>query len=82
MTVLSLRKIQFYISGQYHAEVADTAVCTPDSLCCAMEYSHMGYFQFRYSQFVYSTSFYLSLAKTDKKVIIVLVFTNKSVRSS
>ena len=30
MTVLSLRKIQFYISGQYRAEVADTAVCTPD----------------------------------------------------
>ena len=30
MTVLSLRKIQFYISGQYHAEVADAAVCTPD----------------------------------------------------
>ena len=30
MTVLSLRKIQFYISGQYRAEVADTVVCTPD----------------------------------------------------
>ena len=30
MTVLSLRKIPFYISGQYRAEVADTAVCTPD----------------------------------------------------
>ena len=30
MTVLSLRKIPFYISCQYHAEVADTAVCTPD----------------------------------------------------
>ena len=30
MTVLSLRKIQFYISVQYRAEVADTAVCTPD----------------------------------------------------
>ena len=30
MTVLSLRKILFYISGQYRAEVADTAVCTPD----------------------------------------------------
>ena len=30
ITVLSLRKILFYISGQYHAEVADTNVCTPD----------------------------------------------------
>ena len=30
MTVLSLRKIPFYISGQYLAEVSDTAVCTPD----------------------------------------------------
>ena len=30
MTALSLRKIPFYISGQYRAEVADTAVCTPD----------------------------------------------------
>ena len=27
------------------------------------------------------TSFYLNLSKPDKKVIIVLVFTNKSVRS-
>ena len=40
MTVLSLRKIPFHISGQYRAEVTDTAVCTPDtavqliSLCC------------------------------------------------
>ena len=31
MTVLSLRKILFHISGQYHAEVTDTAVCTPDT---------------------------------------------------
>ena len=30
MTVLSLRKIPFYILGLYHAEYADTAVCTPD----------------------------------------------------
>ena len=30
---------------------------------------------------IYSTSFYLTRAKTDKKVIIVLVFTNESVRS-
>ena len=30
MTVLSLRKFPFYISGQYRAEVAETAVCTPD----------------------------------------------------
>ena len=30
MTVLSLKKNPFYISGQYRAEVADTAVCTPD----------------------------------------------------
>ena len=30
MTVLSVRKISFYISGQYRAEVADTALCTPD----------------------------------------------------
>ena len=29
MTVLSLRNIPFYISGQYRAEVADTTVCTP-----------------------------------------------------
>ena len=40
MTALSLRKITFHISGQYRAEVTDTAVCTPDtvlqliSLCC------------------------------------------------
>ena len=40
MTALSLRKIPFHISGQYRAEVTDTAVCTPDtsaqliSLCC------------------------------------------------
>ena len=25
-----LKKFPFYISGQYRAEVADTAVCTPD----------------------------------------------------
>ena len=42
-----------------------------------MGYSHIGY-----SQFVYSNSFYLHLSKTDKKVIIVLIFTNESVRSS
>ena len=30
MTVMGLRKRSFYISGQYHAEVADTAVCTPN----------------------------------------------------
>ena len=30
MTVLSLRKIPFYISGQCCAEVADTAGSTPD----------------------------------------------------
>ena len=30
MTALSLRKIPFYISGQYRAEDANTAVCTPD----------------------------------------------------
>ena len=31
MTVLSLKeKFHFYISGQYRAEVADTAVCKPD----------------------------------------------------
>ena len=30
VTVLSLRKIPFYISCQYRAEIADTAVCTPD----------------------------------------------------
>ena len=80
-TVLSLRKIQFYISGQYHAEVADTAVCTPDFAVLSRGYSHMGYSQLGYSQFVYSTSFYLNSSKTDKKVIIVLVFTNISVRS-
>ena len=40
MTALSLIKILFHISGQYRAEVTDTAVCTPDtavqltSLCC------------------------------------------------
>ena len=40
MTALSLRNIPFHISGQYRAEVTDTAVCTPDtavqliSLCC------------------------------------------------
>ena len=40
MTALSLRKLPFHISGQYRAEVTDTAVCTPDtavqliSLCC------------------------------------------------
>ena len=33
MTVLSLKeKNHFYISGQYRAEVADTAVSTPDFL--------------------------------------------------
>ena len=37
---MSLRKIQFYISGQYRAEVTDTTVCAPDTavhlipLCC------------------------------------------------
>ena len=34
MTVLILRKISFYISGQYCAEVTDTAVCTPDFAVC------------------------------------------------
>ena len=34
MTALSLRKIQFYISGQYRAEVTDTAVCTADTAVC------------------------------------------------
>ena len=31
MTALSLRKIPFRISGQYRAEITDTAVCTPDT---------------------------------------------------
>ena len=34
MTVVSLRKIPFYISCPYCAEVADTAVCTPDTAVC------------------------------------------------
>ena len=42
MNALSLRKILFHTSGQYRADVTDTAVCTPDtavqliSLRCAV----------------------------------------------
>ena len=39
MTVLSLRKIQFFISGQYRSEVADTAVCKPDTAVCTPDFA-------------------------------------------
>ena len=71
MTALSLRTITFHISGQYRAEVTDTAVCTPDtvlqliSLCCPV------LFQARPIDSLNRTSYCIDLWRSTRRSSII-----------